>query len=79
MLTSLTLGGVGRLTLEQHGFELHESTYTRIFSIINTAGLHDPGLVESSEVETQIWRNRIPGGPPKSYMQIFNCAEGWCP
>lgn len=62
LLTSLTLGGIVQLTLEQHGFELHESTYTQISSIINTAGLYDPGLVESSEVETQIWRNCITGG-----------------
>lgn len=47
MLTSLTLGGVVQLTLEQHGFELHESTYTQIFSIINTTILHHPPLVVS--------------------------------
>ena len=41
-----------QLTLEQHG-----STYTWIaFSVLNTKVLHDPQLVESTNVEPQIQR-----------------------
>ena len=46
-----------QLTLEQHGFEPRGSTYTWIsFSVLNTKGLHDPQLVESTNVEPQIQR-----------------------
>ena len=39
-------------TLEQNNFELQGSTYTRIFfSVVNTAVLHNPRLVESSDME----------------------------
>lgn len=40
-----------QLTLEQRGFELCGSTYTWIFSIINTTVLYNLWLVESMDVE----------------------------
>ena len=39
------------LTLEQRGFELHGSTYTRIFSSSKYSVLHSLWLVESLDVE----------------------------
>lgn len=36
---------------EQHGFELHWFTYTRIFSTVNTTELHGLCLVESVDAE----------------------------
>ena len=47
-------------TLEQHGFKLHRSTYLYVnnnFSIVNTAVLHDPRIVEFSNAEPRIQRN----------------------
>lgn len=38
------------LTLEQHGFELIESTSVQIFSVVNTTLLHGLRLVESMDV-----------------------------
>ena len=49
------------------------------FSVVNTSVLHNPQLVESMDVELQIWRNRVYGGLTISYMQIFDCVEGKCP
>ena len=40
-----------QLILEQHGFKLHESTYTWIFFLINTTVPHNLQLVESTDVE----------------------------
>lgn len=40
------------LTTKQHGFELHESTYTWTFSK-NIAALHHRRLVESTHIEPQ--------------------------
>ena len=36
-----------QLTLEQHEFELHGSTYTQIFSVVDTVVLHDLPLVDA--------------------------------
>ena len=52
------------LTLRQHVFELHESITHIVFSVLNTAVLHNPSLVDSG-AEPQIWR------PPTKL--IFNC------
>lgn len=43
------------LTFERHGFGLHKSTYLWILSVINMAELHDPWLVESTDVKLWIW------------------------
>ena len=46
-----------QMTVEQHGFERHGFTYMWIFySVLNTTILHYPGLVESADVEPQVWR-----------------------
>ena len=42
-------------TFEQYGFGLRKSTYLWIFSVINIAELHDPWLVESTDVKPWIW------------------------
>ena len=54
---------------------LHE-----LFSIVNTTGLQDPWLVESScSEELWVWGNIIYGGPTISYTQIFDWAEARVP
>ena len=40
-----------QLTFEQHGFELHGSTYKWIFSIVNITVLCNPQLVELTDVD----------------------------
>ena len=67
------------LTPEQHGFELCRSTYTQIFSTVDTTVLHDPQLLESMDVEPHIWRNWVSGGLTLIYMQVFDCPEGQGP
>ena len=57
-----------QLTLEQHGFELHRSTYTCIFfSVAHFTVLHNISLVESVNAEPQIQRN-------KTYLPIGRTA-----
>lgn len=47
-----------QLILEQQACQLCGSTYMWIsFSIANTAVLNEPSLVESVDVESQLWRN----------------------
>ena len=44
-----------QLTLEQYGFELHRSTYRRIFFTKPVLqGLYDAWLIESTDEESQI-------------------------
>lgn len=63
------------MTFDQYRFEWCGSTYMQIFLIVNTIVLHDPLLVESMQVETQIQMNYRYGGPTIIYMQIFNYGE----
>ena len=62
-----------QLTLEQHRFELHQSTYVDFFPVVNTTVLHDPWLVESLGAELSIRR--------ASYKGIceFSTAQGSLP
>ena len=48
-----------QLTLEQHGFELHGSTYAWIFQEMRTIALHDPWVIESVDVEPWIERATV--------------------
>lgn len=56
-MTFENFGGCKKLqmTFEQHGFELHESTYMQLFSR-NTTVLHDLQLVESVCTGQRIWK-----------------------
>ena len=45
-----------QLTLEQHRFELHRSTYMQIFSV-NTYHSNTLSVVESADVEPRIGRD----------------------
>lgn len=47
-----------------------------LFSAVNAAVLHDPGLAESRNTEPQIQKNHRYGGLTISYTQIFDCEEG---
>ena len=44
-----------------------------IFSVVNTAVLHDPELVVSSVDELQMQRNQ---GLNINYIRIFECGKG---
>lgn len=72
-----------QLTCEQHGFELHGSTYMKYFSIVNIIAVQGPLLVESTDVESRIWRNLGIGGASrygeltKIYTRIFDDVEIW--
>ena len=65
-----------QLALEQHGFELLRSLTQGLFSVVDTAELHHPGLIEPEDVEPPIWRNCGCEGEMINYMQIFTCGEG---
>ena len=49
------------------------------FSLVNTVVLCDLWLVESTDVEPQILRNCIYGGPTINYTQIFQLCRGSAP
>lgn len=51
----------------------------RFFSIVNSTVLQDPWLVESVDMELQIWRNHVFKGPTINYTQIFNSWEDQYP
>lgn len=58
------------MTLEQHTFELWESTYTKKFFFqINTVVISDPQLIESASAESGY------RGLTISYLQIFRCTD----
>ena len=46
-----------QLTLEQHKFELHRSTYRWISSVVNTTVPHNLQLVETLDEKMQIQSN----------------------
>lgn len=43
-----------QLTSEHYRFKLHRSTYTQIFSTVNTMSTIDPPAVESTDVELSL-------------------------
>lgn len=61
-----------QLTLEQHGFELHESTYTQIFFHSKCYTL----ILSTVSVEPWTPRNHVYAGPIINFMSIFDCIEG---
>lgn len=62
-----------QLTLECHGFELQRSIYMWIFFSYKYYGTDSLWLVESADVELQIWRSHVVIG------WFFDLMEGWCP
>ena len=66
-------------TLEQHWFELCESTYMQTFSVVNTIVLHDLPLAESLDMELWIGRNRIYGGLTIKLYMDFRLQGGSAP
>ena len=64
-----------QLILEKQGFELCESTYMHIFSIVSPTILQDLLLVESIGSESRLRSNCVNGGQTISYMWIFDFVE----
>ena len=62
-----------QLTLECHGFELQRSIYMWIFFSCKYYSTDSLWLVESADVELQIWRSHVVIG------WFFDLVEGWCP
>ena len=47
------------LILEQHGFELHRSTYRQTFAIVKTTAVQELWLVESVDRELHMYRGTM--------------------
>ena len=60
-------------------FKLCWSTYTWIFSIVNTTVLHDLRMVKSVDEKPWLWKNHRYGGPTISYTRVFDWVEGQYP
>ena len=64
-----------QLALEQHGFELCESTHICI--VFHQSILYY--YIICSWLNLWIWRNCGYGGPTVKVYMVFKCVEGWCP
>ena len=67
------------LRLENHGFELHGSPSMQIFFNSKYYSPTGSKFIELVDVEPQILGDSRYKGELVNNLQIFNCAEGWCP